>query len=110
MESLFLKEIMSGNTVVIAIAVLALWKMHREVMEEVKGLTKSITDLAKGHAVHTEKLDTGDRRFKSVENHLKVHDDDLKAIRNHMHDVKNEMITKEQLIEIMKLNDKISNN
>lgn len=87
---------MSGNTVVIAIAVLALWKMHKEVMAEVKGLTHAITELATGHAVHAEKLDTGDKRFDKMESRL---DDMVK----HMHTLKNNVITKEQAKELLDL-------
>jgi len=103
-----LKEILLGNPLYVGIAVIYLWHSKKEEgkkLEEFKTsftdsagrITRSITDLnttisdlVTKTAVHSKELEHGDRRFEKLE-------EDNRAIRQHLHQIGNEMVTRDAL-------------
>ena len=76
----FIDEIMSGNTVVIAIAIYILWYLHREAMLKITNLTDAVISLAKRVEVHDVNFKNGTERFDRIEKEV-----DLVRTRVHEH-------------------------
>ena len=101
MESLF-KEIVNGNTALIAGALLAIFRMHKEAMNkmdkwiEVTGRLVTLTE------VHAKELEYGDKRSLKFEDEISALRKSDHDIRNKMHDIRNRMVTLEQLKDLIK--------
>lgn len=100
MEALF-KEIINGNTALIAAALLAVFRMHREAMLkmdkwiEVTGRLVTLTE------VHAKELEFGEKRFNKIDEDILLLRKSDHDIRNKIHDIRNEMVTHKQIREIL---------
>lgn len=117
MEAETIKQILLGNPLYMGIAVLALWYFRREdtkkldevketftdciekVTQSVEKLNKTFAETSIVTAVHAKDLENGDKRFEKLEN-------DNIQIRQHLHDIKNDMVTKEHLVMLIESNKK----
>lgn len=104
----FTSELLNGNTLYMGVAILALWhfrKQDNKKMDEisvtlttcVKDITNSVnklndtfSELGKETALHAKDLENGDKRFEKLE-------EDNRQIRQHLHEIKNSMVTKEDI-------------
>lgn len=81
MISKLLAEMANGNSVVIAIAVIILWRWHKDAMKKLEDLTDAILELTKTSISHAEKLKSGEDRFKKIENLSSKQGDEVGALK-----------------------------
>lgn len=112
MESQLIEKILLGNPLYMGIAIVALWYFRKQdaakldevkttftqcitdVTISMKTLNDTFADLGTKTALHAKDLEHGDMRFQKLE-------DDNREIRNHLHEIKNDMVTKEHLMMLI---------
>lgn len=101
MEASILNEIVNGNTAVMAVLFLFLFKAHKQAMDKLDKLTDTMAKLVTSNEIHANELEHGDKRFIAIEDEVKRMRENQHAFRDTLHYVKNKMITQEHLKTFM---------
>ena len=89
-----LKQLFSGNTILVGGAIVILFYLHKEAMGKIDKLTESIVAIAQTSALHAKELEIGSKKFEALEK-------DVHKLRESNHEIRNNMLTDKHLEMIL---------
>lgn len=97
MEASFFTEIVNGNTAVLAVAVYFIYKMHKQAMVKIEGLTTTLNTLVTKQEVTATEIKNNEKRFTKLESETEYVRKRCLEVSNGLHDLKQIAATKQEL-------------
>ncbi len=102
MEGFVLKEIVNGNTAVLVIVVFFIYRKLGELNGSVSKLNDTLVDVITMTAVQKQKFTNLEEKVNENKEEISNSRANIHELRSEVHYVKNKMVTRDQVIELMK--------